>query len=463
MRTAAILPVKRFALAKQRLGEALPADWRRELAAMMVADVLDALHATPELDAIVVVTNEPAAASAAERVGASVIPDETESGQSPAAQAGVGYAVREGAERVLLVPGDCPAVDPREVAALLPATAEPRVVIVPDRHGSGTNALVLTPPEVIAASFGPGSRARHEALAAEAGVQCTVAQPASLLLDIDTGADLGALRERLAANRRAGRAHTGLAARPRRRARRRAALSEAAMSQLSARALPGLPEIERGVDLAALVADAAGDAGEPLDDATVIVIAHKAVSKAEGAVVSLAGVTAGEQARALAERLGKPDARAVQVVLDECVEVVRAERGVIIGRTRHGFVCANAGVDASNARAADELVLLPRDPDASARALRARLRELTGAGPAVVISDSFGRAWRHGQMRHRDRVCRADPAAGLARAPGQRRTRDAGHAHRRGRRRGRGRGSRTREGLPGAGGARTRSRRARHE
>lgn len=169
------------------------------------------------------------------------------------------------------------------------------------------------------------------------------------------------------------------------------------MSQLSARALPGLPEIERGVDLAALVADAAGDAGEPLDDATVIVIAHKAVSKAEGAVVSLAGVTAGEQARALAERLGKPDARAVQVVLDECVEVVRAERGVIIGRTRHGFVCANAGVDASNARAADELVLLPRDPDASARALRARLRELTGAGPAVVISDSFGRAWRHGQ------------------------------------------------------------------
>jgi coenzyme F420-0:L-glutamate ligase/coenzyme F420-1:gamma-L-glutamate ligase len=88
----------------------------------------------------------------------------------------------------------------------------------------------------------------------------------------------------------------------------------------------------------------------------------------------------------------------VQVVLDECVEIVRAERGVIIGRTRHGFVCANGGVDASNAAAPDELVLLPRDPDGSARRLRARLRELTGAAPAVVISDSFGRAWRHGQV-----------------------------------------------------------------
>ncbi len=170
------------------------------------------------------------------------------------------------------------------------------------------------------------------------------------------------------------------------------------MPELSARPLPGLPEIARGTDLGALVTGAAVDAGEPLDDHTVLVLAHKAVSKAEGAVVSLGEITPSEQAQTLAERLGKPDARTVQVVLDECVEIVRAERGVIIGRTRHGFVCANAGVDASNAGAADDLVLLPRDPDASARGLRARLGELTGARPAVVISDSFGRAWRHGQV-----------------------------------------------------------------
>ena len=172
------------------------------------------------------------------------------------------------------------------------------------------------------------------------------------------------------------------------------------MSSLSARALPGLPEIARGSDLAALILAAAQGAGEMLDDETVIVIAHKAVSKAEGSVVALTDVQAGAPARLLAERLGKPDARAVQVVLDECTEVLRTERGVIIGRTRHGFVCANAGVDASNAGAGDELVLLPRDPDASARSLRARLRQLTGtgAGPAVVITDSFGRAWRHGQV-----------------------------------------------------------------
>jgi coenzyme F420-0:L-glutamate ligase/coenzyme F420-1:gamma-L-glutamate ligase len=162
---------------------------------------------------------------------------------------------------------------------------------------------------------------------------------------------------------------------------------------IEARALPGLPEIRPGDDLAGLLARAAG--GE-LRDGDVLVVAHKVVSKAEGAVVALDGVAPGEEARRLAAEHGK-DPRAVQMVLDETIELVRAQRGVLIARTRHGFVCANAGVDASNATAKGELILLPRDPDASARALRARLRALTGAAPAVVVSDSFGRAWRHGQ------------------------------------------------------------------
>ena len=162
---------------------------------------------------------------------------------------------------------------------------------------------------------------------------------------------------------------------------------------IEARALPGLPEVRPGDDLAGLLARAAG--GE-LRAGDVLVVAHKVVSKAEGAVVALDEVEPGEEARRLAAGHGK-DPRAVQVVLDEAVELVRAQRGVLIARTRHGFVCANAGVDASNAAAEGELILLPRDPDASARALRARLRALTGAAPAVVVSDSFGRAWRHGQ------------------------------------------------------------------
>ena len=122
----------------------------------------------------------------------------------------------------------------------------------------------------------------------------------------------------------------------------------------------------------------------------VLVVAHKVVSKAEGRVVRLADVEPGERALAMAAEHGK-DPRAIEVVLSEAAEVVRADAGRIICETRHGFVCANAGVDASNAGAPDTLVLLPLDPDASARALRARL------GCAVVITDSFGRAWRQGQ------------------------------------------------------------------
>lgn len=151
-------------------------------------------------------------------------------------------------------------------------------------------------------------------------------------------------------------------------------------------ALPGLPEVRPGDDLAGLLAGAAADL-RPTD---VLAIAHKVVSKAEGRVVALADVTPGERARALAAEHGK-DPRLVEVILGESDELVRADRGRMICRTRHGFVCANAGVDASNAGAPDTLVLLPVDPDASARSLRAALR------CAVVVTDSFGRAWRQGQ------------------------------------------------------------------
>jgi coenzyme F420-0:L-glutamate ligase/coenzyme F420-1:gamma-L-glutamate ligase len=161
---------------------------------------------------------------------------------------------------------------------------------------------------------------------------------------------------------------------------------------VSAVALAPLPEVRAGDDLAALVLDAS----DGFRDGDVLVLAHKVVSKAEGRVRRLAEVAPDERSRALAAEHDK-DPRMVQVVLDETAELVRAQRGVLICRTNHGFVCANAGVDASNAPGDETVVLLPTDPDRSARALRATLRERTGATLAVVITDSFGRAWRHGQ------------------------------------------------------------------
>ena len=156
---------------------------------------------------------------------------------------------------------------------------------------------------------------------------------------------------------------------------------------VTATALEGLPEVRGGDDLAALLAAtgefAAGD---------ILVVAHKVVSKAEGRVRDLAAVEPGERARDLAGEHDK-DPRLVQVVLDESAEVLRAHHGVLICLTHHGFVCANAGVDRSNSPGDDQVVLLPSDPDASARALRAALP----GRPAVVVTDSFGRAWRVGQ------------------------------------------------------------------
>ncbi len=210
MRTAAILPVKSFALAKRRLGQSVTETLRAQLATAMVGDVLVALAETEAIALTIVVTREDSVAEAALRQGALVVTDAAEAGQSAAVELGIERALARGIERVLCIPGDCPALDPAELETLLragdgdaPTSArggggEPsEVVIVPDRHGTGTNGLLLAPPDAIAPSFGPGSCERHRALALAAGVTVRLEQPASLLLDIDTGADLEALRERL--------------------------------------------------------------------------------------------------------------------------------------------------------------------------------------------------------------------------------------------------------------------------
>ena len=153
--------------------------------------------------------------------------------------------------------------------------------------------------------------------------------------------------------------------------------------------LRGIPELEERDDLGALVVDAAPG----FEDDDVLVVAQKAVSKVEGRVIDLADVEPSEHARELA---GDSDSRRLEVILREAREVIRSRPPLVIAETRHGFVCASAGVDASNAKGPDTLVLLPVDPDASATRLRERIRDLTGKDVGVIVSDSFGRAWRRG-------------------------------------------------------------------
>ncbi len=185
MTTVAVLPIKTFARAKTRLGG------DPERAESMAADVLRALAEVRGLAEVLVVTREPRLSQKG-RTLLCIVDDPEERGHSEAALLGVEAAVARGASRVLLVPGDCPLLDPMEVDALLEA-AGPGVTIVPDRHGTGTNALVLEPPDAMAPSFGPGSRARHEALARAAGVPVRVLEVPSLAFDVDTPEDLAAL------------------------------------------------------------------------------------------------------------------------------------------------------------------------------------------------------------------------------------------------------------------------------
>jgi 2-phospho-L-lactate guanylyltransferase len=199
VRTAAILPVKRFAHAKQRLGASIADPLRMRLAHAMVSDVLVAVGQAASIERAIVVTSEPAVTREARAQGALVLDDAQQAGQSAAVSIGVARALSDGYERVLCIPGDCPALEPGELDRLLVAAGdEAEVVVVPDRHGTGTNGLLLRPPDVIVPSFGPGSCERHRALAQAAGAGCRLEHPSSLLLDIDTGEDLDALRARFA-------------------------------------------------------------------------------------------------------------------------------------------------------------------------------------------------------------------------------------------------------------------------
>jgi 2-phospho-L-lactate/phosphoenolpyruvate guanylyltransferase len=193
-----VLPVKRFDAAKQRLAGGIDDERRRQLAAAMVADVLEAIGAARTIDRVIVVTGEPLAQELAAEAGAEVVPDPKDAGHVEAALAGIARAEVEGAERVVLLAGDCPLLDPRELDRLLTGIPERYVGVVPDRHGTGTNGLLLSPPDAILPAFGEGSRGRHVEAARQAGIAYGLEELPSIELDLDTPADVIALTRELA-------------------------------------------------------------------------------------------------------------------------------------------------------------------------------------------------------------------------------------------------------------------------
>jgi 2-phospho-L-lactate/phosphoenolpyruvate guanylyltransferase len=196
MKTLAILPVKSFTTAKQRLAESLGAGSRQALAQAMFTDVLSSLRHVAALDGIAVVTSDRSAEAAARADRLLVLADSAQAGQSEAALIGIRHALANGYERVVLIPGDTPLVRPADIAELIAAAGD-GVTIVPDRHGTGTNALVLAPPDGIEPSFGPDSLARHMEAARAAGIPSRVEEVATLGLDVDTPADLAELAAEL--------------------------------------------------------------------------------------------------------------------------------------------------------------------------------------------------------------------------------------------------------------------------
>lgn len=198
MNATAVLPVKRLGAAKQRLAAGLDAERRRELAGAMVADVLEAIGSARTVDRLIVVSGDPVAQELAAAAGAEVVSDPEDAGHVEAAQAGIARAEVEGAGQVVLLAGDCPLLDPRELDRLLTGVPDRYVGIVPDRHGTGTNALLLSPPNAIVPAFGDGSRDRHVRSARAAGVPFGVEELPSIELDLDTPADVIALTRELA-------------------------------------------------------------------------------------------------------------------------------------------------------------------------------------------------------------------------------------------------------------------------
>ncbi len=407
VKTTAIVPVKRFRAAKQRLVEAVGPQGRAALAKAMLADVLSQVTSAELIERVIVVTGEGRAEKVAmhraqrAKTPIEVFRDPDDRGHSEAATLGIIRAKALGARAVALLPGDCPLLAAGELDAALARLAPDTVAVVPDRHGTGTNALLMCPPGchrpgLRARQSRPPRRARAPARARGRGRRTAVAGPGSGHRRRPRGAGGGSRWPQ-----RAGSADGQGPRRPRDR------------GLMEVLAVTGVGEVAEGDRLGALLAAAAPS----LEDRDVVVVSHKVVSKAEGRLRPLSDVEPTDRATGLAGALDK-DPRFVQLVLDESRSVIRAERGVLIVETRQGWICANAGIDTSNVPGHETVVLLPEDADASARRIRREISEECGVSAGGRRRRQLrprveGRA---GRRRHRLRGARAAGRLAGARA-----------------------------------------------
>jgi coenzyme F420-0:L-glutamate ligase/coenzyme F420-1:gamma-L-glutamate ligase len=376
----AVVPAKGFDMAKQRLARALPAPARTALARAMLEDVLAALGGGA-LDRVLVVTPDPDAAALAARYGATVIHDPDPRGHTEAVSRGLAVCRELAATTMLTVPGDLPCLTPADVRQVLAAVGSPpAVVFVASRSGLGTNVACLAPPDAVPLRFGEPSFEAHLQAARARGLTPVVLELPGAALDIDGPEDLEALHVQ-GSHTRAAKVLQALEA-----------ASALPPPRLDVIGIRGLPELRPGDDLGALLVPAALAQGTPLTTGDVVVVSQKVVSKAEGRLVRLDDVAPSPFALEVAHTL-KKDPRLVELILRESRRIVRMDRGILITETHQGQVCANAGVDQSNV-GVGWASLLPKDPDASARALVDRVRALAGVDVAVIVADTFGRPWR---------------------------------------------------------------------
>ncbi|MDI6027844.1 coenzyme F420-0:L-glutamate ligase [Corticibacterium sp. UT-5YL-CI-8] len=375
MTLAIAILMKDPADAKTRLSGALAFDARERLALALFENTLAFFRKTFPNELLGVVTPSPRIAALATAQQAEAVA-QGKPGINSAAASAAAWAQQNGAGRLLVVHADIPTLVATEISALLSA-GEDHAVVIGESVDGGSNALLVSPPDVIPFCFGPQSATAHEAAARALKQTATRLRLPYLSKDLDTPADLDAHPELIALSK------------------------TAPAREIGAFAVAGIPEVADGDDLAALITSALTSSERTLLPGDIVVIAQKIVSKSESRMRRLADYVPSPEAETIAADIGK-DPRKVEAILRESSHVLRAKRmgpdGLLITRHRHGWICANAAIDESNLGddKAGMLLLLPDDPDASARRIRMGLEEKFGGPIGVVVTDTFGRPWRNG-------------------------------------------------------------------
>jgi len=372
MNLAIAILMKDLSNAKTRLEPVLGSDMRKFLARCLFEHSLQFFRQCYVDKKLAVVTPSPSIADMARQHDATALHQE-EGGINEAAQIAARWALSLGSEYLLIIHADIAVLQIAEIDQMM-ETARKAAVVIAASHDGGSNALLLSPPDVIAPHFGHHSARAHVAAAQAAHVPYKLLHLPYLSHDIDRPQDLVTT------------------------------IRKQKKPQVELFAVPGLPEVKKGDDLAALIIQAITDMDEVLYPHDVVIVAQKIVSKSEGQLLPLEAFSPSEQAQTIADDIGK-DPRKVEAILSQSERILRMRaqvpEGLLITRHKKGWICANAGIDQSNLGEDKEnwLLLLPQDPDTSAAKLRDALETGFSASPiGVIISDSFGRPWRQGQV-----------------------------------------------------------------